>query len=130
MAAAAYNMGMSGINEQLDRQATNNYYNLVLGEETSRYVLRVIATKITMLNPENYGFNINNSDLYKPLQTFEVIVDSSVSDWASFAKGYGLNYKILKLYNPWLRESYLTNKNRKEYVINLPVEGSIDVIPE
>ena len=130
MAAAAYNMGMNGINEQLERQATKNYYNLVLGEETSRYVFRVIATKITMLNPENYGFNIDKSDLYKPYQTYEVKVDSSVSDWAKFAKGYGLNYKILKLYNPWLRESYLTNKNRNEYIIKLPLEGSIEVIVE
>ena len=130
MAAAAYNMGMNGISEQLGRQSTNNYYNLVLGEETSRYVFRVIATKITMLNPENYGFNISESDLYDPFQTYEVKVDSSVSNWATFAEGYGLNYKILKLYNPWLRESYLTNKKRKEYIIKLPIEGSIEVIAE
>jgi hypothetical protein len=115
MAAASYNMGMNGINEQLVRQETNNYYNLVLGEETSRYLLRVIATKIMMQNPENYGFDIKEDELYKPLSFYEVTVDTSIVSWAKFAKGYGLNYKVLKLYNPWLRESYLTNKQLKEY---------------
>ena len=130
MAAASYNMGMNGINEQLSRQETDNYYNLVLGEETSRYVFRIIATKIMMQNPENYGFDIQEDKLYKPFETYEVKVDSSVQSWAQFAKGLELNYKILKLYNPWLRESYLTNKKRKEYIIKLPVKGSIEVIPE
>jgi len=130
MAAASYNLGMNGINEQLIRQGTKNYYNLVLGEETSRYLLRVIATKIIMNNPENYGFEIKDFELYDPLQTYEVIVDSSVKSWTNYAKKFGLNYKILKLYNPWLRESYLTNKKGKSYTIKLPIEGSIEIIPE
>lgn len=130
MAAASYNMGMSGINEQLERQHTNNYYNLVLGEETSRYVPRILATKILLSNPEEYGFDIKEEELYKPFETYTVKVDSSVKSWALFAKSYGLNYKILKLYNPWLRENYLTNKSKKVYQIQLPVEGSITVIPE
>lgn len=130
MAAASYNFGMNGIDEQLARQETNNYYNLVLGEETSRYIFRVLATKVMMQNPEDYGFNIKKDELYEPFETYEVVVDSSVQSWAQFAKSYGYNYKILKLYNPWLRENYLTNRNKKAYKIKLPVEGSIEVIPE
>jgi len=130
MAAASYNMGMSGINEQLVRQKTNNYYNLVLGEETSRYVPRIIAAKIMMQNPKEYGFDIKKDELYQPLETYTVNVDSSVESWADFAKSYGLNYKIIKFYNPWLRENYLSNKSKKQYQIKLPVEGSIYVIAE
>lgn len=130
MAAASYNMGMSGINEQLERQKTNNYYNLVLGEETSRYVPRILATKIMMQNPKEYGFDIKEEELYQPLETYSVNIDSSVKSWADFAKSYGLNYKILKLYNPWLRENYLINKSKKTYQIKLPVEGSIYIISE
>lgn len=130
MAAASYNMGLTGIDEQLERQQTNNYYNLVLGEETSRYILRVIATKIMMNNPREYGFDIKEDELYKPFESYTVTVDSSVASWAKFAKSYGLNYKILKLYNPWLRENYLTNSKKKVYQIKLPVEGSIEVIDE
>ena len=130
MAAASYNMGMSGINEQLSRQKTNNYYNLVLGEETSRYVPRILATKIMMQNPREYGFDILQDELYPQLETYIVNVDTSVNSWADFAKSYGLNYKILKLYNPWLRENYLNNKRNKNYQIKLPVDGSIYVISE
>lgn len=130
MAAASYNFGMNGINEQMERQGTNNYYNLVLGEETSRYIFRILATKIMLNNPEDYGFFIEDYQRYKPFETYEVSIDSSITSWAVFAKSYGLNYKILKLYNPWLRESYLKNKRKKEYKIKLPVDGTIDVIPE
>jgi len=130
MAAASYNLGKSGIIEQLERQETKNYYNLVLGEETSRYVFRIIATKIMMNNPENYGFEIKLDELYKPFQTYTDTIKTAITSWAKYAKGLGLNYKILKLYNPWLRESFLTNKRKKSYVIKLPVDGSINVIPE
>jgi hypothetical protein len=130
MAAASYNFGMNGIDEQLERQGTNNYYNLVLGEETSRYVFRILATKIMLDNPKEYGFYLDPAQLHKPFETYEISVDSSITSWADFAKSYGLNYKILKLYNPWLRESYLTNKQKKEYKIKFPIEGTIEVIPE
>ena len=130
MAAASYNMGMNGTDEQLTRQKTKNYYNLVLGEETSRYVFRVLATKIMMNSPKDYGFDIKEEELYPPFETTEIVVDSSVASWADFAIKRGINYKILKLYNPWLRENYLTNKQKKQYIIQLPVKGSIEVIPE
>ncbi len=130
MAAASYNFGMNGINVQIPRQKTNNYYNLVLPEETSRYVFRIIAAKVMMNSPKDYGFDIKKDELYQPYQTYEIQIDSSIADWAEFAINHGINYKILKLYNPWLRESYLTNKRKKTYTIKLPVEGSIEVIPE
>jgi len=130
MAAASYNFGRNGIDTQLPRQKTNNYYNLVLPEETSRYVFRIIATKVMMNSPKEYGFDIKEDELYQPFQTYDVQIDSSVADWADFAIKRGINYKILKLYNPWLRENYLTNRKRKTYTIKLPIEGSIEVIPE
>jgi hypothetical protein len=130
LVAASYNMGITGIAEQLSRQKTHNYYNIVLGEETSRYVPRIIAAKIMMQNPKKYGFDIRQEELHKPFETTDIVVDYKVKDWADFAKSYGLNYKILKLYNPWLRESYLTNKKKKTYHIKIPVKGSIEVIQE
>ena len=35
------------------------------------------------------------------------MVDTTINSWADFSKDYGINYKILKLHNPWLRESNL-----------------------
>ncbi len=130
MAAASYNMGISGISKQLERQKTNNYYNLVLGEETSRYIARIVALKQIMNNPEMYGFDIKEEELYQELPYKEVSITGTVTDLADWAKERGINYKILKLYNPWLRDNTLKNKNKKNYTIKIPETGSIKIIKE
>lgn len=130
MAAAAYNAGMNGIGKWSGLQKTNNYYNLVLGSETSRYIARVAAIKIIMENPQKYGYNLRESDLYKPLKYKEVVLDSSVTDFADYAVTLGINYKTLKMFNPWLRDTFLKNKNGKKYMLKIPEEGSIKLIGE
>lgn len=130
MAAAAYNAGMNGITKWSSIQKTNNYYNLTLGIETSRYIARIAAIKIIMENPQKYGYYINDKDFYKPLKFTEVILDSSVTDFVDYAVSLGINYKTLKLFNPWLRDSSLKNKNGKRYTIKIPEEGSIVLIKE
>lgn len=130
MAAAAYNAGMNGIDKWSRLQKAKNYYNLVLGIETSRYIARVAAIKIIMENPQKYGFNLSEKDLYYPLKYKEVVLDSSVTDFADYAVSLGINYKTLKYFNPWLRDTSLENKNRKKYTIRIPEEGSIKLIDE
>jgi hypothetical protein len=129
-AAASYNMGISGITRQLEKQKTTNYYNLVLGEETSRYIARIVALKIIMNNPAKYGFEIKGQDLYNELPYKEVVVTGSISNLADWARERGINYKILKIYNPWLRDNNLKNRNNKSYTIKIPEQGSIKVINE
>lgn len=128
MAAASYNMGTNGADDQLERQKTDNYYNLVLNFETSRYIARIVAIKYIMQNIRAYGFDIKDEELYKPLKTFEITLDSSVDDFADYSIALGLNYKILKLYNPWLRDNTLTIRDRKVYKIKIPEKGSIKII--
>lgn len=123
MAAASYNFGRNGINRQIERQNNNDYYDMVLGEETGRYVYRIIAFKVIFENPEQYGFHILPSDMYPPLKFFEVELDSSVTSFAQYAEHFDTSYKMLKLLNPWLRKNYLTNKNNKEYTIKIPAPG-------
>ncbi len=130
MAAAAYNAGMNGIDKWSGLQKAKNYYNLVLGIETSRYIARVAAIKIIMENPQKYGFHLTEQDLYKPLKYKEVVLDSSVTDFADYAASLGINYKTLKYFNPWLRDTSLKNKNGKKYIIRIPEEGSIKLIDE
>ena len=83
-----------------------------------------MAIKEIIENPKKYGFQFRSEDLYENIPTYEVMVDTSINSWADFSKDYGINYKILKLHNPWLRESYLTNKLKKEYYIKLPQKGN------
>lgn len=123
MAAASFNAGVRGIDRQIERQKQDNYYDLLLYEETARYIYRVLALKLVLTSPEEYGFYFDESDLYPEIPYYTVEVDSAITDLAKFAKLHSTNYKILKYLNPWLRENYLSNKNRKVYVIKIPEKG-------
>ena len=123
LAAASYNAGMSGIERRLEQQDTDNYYDLLLGEETGRYIYRIVAVKEILSNPEKYGFNFREKDLYNPVPTFELEVDTAITDLVRFAADQGINYKILKIHNPWLREKHLNNASRKMYKVEIPETG-------
>ena len=123
LAAASYNAGKAGISRRLKEQNVNGYYDLLLGEETGRYMFRIVALKEILNNPNKYGFNFAQTDLYKPVPTTKVKVDTAVADFTTFAERYGVNYKILKIHHPWLREPHLNNKSRKLYEIAIPKEG-------
>lgn len=120
LAAASYNGGMSGVAKQLARQDVTDYYDLLLTSETSRYVPRIVALKYILMQPHQFGFNFTDSDLYSSIPTFKVSVDSAITNISRFAKGYDINYKILKLHNPWLREAHLNNKTKRVYEIQIP----------
>lgn len=130
LSAASYNMGQDGIVLQMERQKAKNYFNLVLNSETSRFVARIVSLKYILQNPERYGYDIKAEEKYKPLEFYEIKLDSSVSDFADYAKSLGVNYFILKMYNPWLRNNYLSNKTKQVYMIKLPKEGSIEIIKD
>ena len=123
LAAAAYNAGNAGVSRRLKEQRVGDYYDLLLSEETGRYVFRIVALKEILSHPDKYGFNFNKSDLYKSVPTYKIEVDSAVTNFSQFANRLGINYKILKLHNPWLREKHLNNKSRKLYTIEIPKEG-------
>ena len=127
LAAAAYNAGNAGINKQQTRQkSTGDYYDLLLNEETSRYIFRILAFKEILSDPYKYGFNYREKDLYNLVPTYKVKVDTAVTDFANFAQKFGISYKVLKLHNPWLRETYLKNASGKEYYIEIPEKGYYD----
>jgi membrane-bound lytic murein transglycosylase D len=123
LAAASYNGGRTGIGEQIEIQKQNNYYDLLLTEETARYIFRAVAYKLIISDPARYGFNITKEDLYPEIKYYEYKVDSAVTDFSVFAEKFGTNYKMLKFLNPWLRKPYLTPRPNKEYSIKIPAEG-------
>ena len=120
LAAAAYNRGISGISRNLNRQKVENYYDLLLGRETSRYIFRILAVKEIMENADNYGFIFKENDLYKPHEIKKIELDTAISNITDFSKKIGINYKTIKLFNPWLLENHLNNKSRKKYIIKIP----------
>jgi len=120
LAAASYNAGQAGIARRLKAQMVDNYYDLLLVEETARYMLRVIAIKEIISHPDLYGFEFNEEDLYTLSTTKTVQVDSIITNIASFAKTMGTNYKEIKLLNPWLKQNKLNNASKKKYYISIP----------
>ncbi|MCS7052223.1 MAG: lytic transglycosylase domain-containing protein [Ignavibacterium sp.] len=127
LAAAAFNAGFNGIEKWSNIQQSKNFYNLLLNTETSRYIFRIAALKIIYENPSNYGYYIDDDEKYAPLKTKEIILDSTVSDFTEYSKSLGINYKILKYFNPWLRDTNLKNNNRIVYRIKVPVDNSMKI---
>lgn len=119
-AAASYNCGMGGYSRFSGHQQTRNYYDLLLPEETNRYIFRILALKYILENPERSGFITTPADIYQPIATREVEVTSSISSLVDFAKREGTSYKILKTLNPWLRAHSLTVRPGRSYTILVP----------
>ena len=120
MVAASYNVGRKGVERQIERQGETDYYNLLLNEETARYVFRILALKAVLETPEKYYFFVPELERYPEIPYREEILDGSVADFGEFAKARNTNYKMLKFLNPWLRDNQLQNKEQKEYVIRIP----------
>jgi len=120
LAAAAYNMGENGVAKALKKQKVKNYYDLLLNEETSRYMFRILAIKEIYSHAGNYGFALDSSDYYPAIPTKTIKVEGAINDLAQFALDNGTTYKHLKLLNPWLRRPYLKNIAKKTYFIKLP----------
>lgn len=108
-AAAAYNVGPTNYSRILRDQKQSSFYDLNINPETSRYIFRLIAIKEILSRPERFGFYINDEDTYAPLDDYkEIIVNASVENWGDFAHNHGISYRMLKIYNPWLRDNKLT----------------------
>lgn len=122
LVAASYNAGRAGIDRHMARQKVASYYDLLLAEETERYVYRIMALKLILEDPAKYGFSVSEEELYPLWKTKDVEIKSPVEDFADFAISHGINYKTLKYYNPWLRDIKLTNKDSKTYLVKIPSE--------
>lgn len=119
-AAASYNCGQAGYNNQAVQQRTNNYYDLLLPEETNRYIFRILAFKHLLQNAAELGFKLEEKEKYQPIPFRVVRVESSITDLVQFAISNGTTYKMLRLMNPWIRGKSLTVANGRYYEIKLP----------
>ncbi len=121
LAAAAYNMGPSGLQNAIDEQKETSYYDLNLNDETNRYVFRILGAKEILANPDKFGFYIQNNEGYFPLENYKIVEHSgSITNLADFAHQNNCTYRMLKVYNPWLTKSNLVNKTGKKYSIRIP----------
>lgn len=119
-ATASYNIGRRGLDRALKKQAVTSYYDLLLGEETSRYVFRAIAIKLIFENPQVYGFNFSDENLYHKEDLEEIEIKKTINNLRDWAFDNNINYKQLKRYNPWLRKNSLTVRSGKSYIFQIP----------
>lgn len=123
LVAASYNGGRTAVDRQIANQKVKSYYDLLFGEETTRYVFRILALKLVMEDPEEYGFRIKKNQCYPIIETKTFEINGPVTDLADLAIEKGISYKILKMFNPWLRETFLKNPTRKTYTLKIPEKG-------
>lgn len=120
-AAAAYNCGENGLQRRLANQQQRKYYDLLLNQETQRYVYRILALKLIMQHPTDYGFIVRRCDTYPELPYSEVKLTGKDVDLVQFALDNGTSYKVLRLMNPWITTDKLKNKAGKTYTVRIPV---------
>jgi hypothetical protein len=121
LAAAAYNMGETGLKTAINNQHTTNYWDLYLNVETARYLYRILAYKLILENPEQYGVKVCQADIYHRIPCKEMVIDSSIGNLYDYAKLQHVTYRELKTLNPWLRSTKLTVAQGKTYRLQLPV---------
>lgn len=122
-AAAAYNCGENGLSRRMETQDVGSYYDVRLNTETSRYVYRILAVKLIMQHPQQFGYHLRHCDLYPTIPTRNVTLSGQNVDLYKFAKSNGTTYKMLRDLNPWIQTDNIKNKANKSYTILLPIEG-------
>jgi membrane-bound lytic murein transglycosylase D len=102
LTAAGYNMGHTGLADNVDFQTTNDFFQLFVNEETSRYIFRIAIIKEIMENPKKYGFIISPNDIYKPDKYKVIKWSEAIPNLSNWAIKQGTTYKDIKLLNPWI----------------------------
>ena len=128
--AASYNTGRANVTKRRERQKEQKAIDLVLPDETSRYIFRLMAVKTIFANPAEYGFVLRSSDLYPALPIErEVTVGGATIDWADLAKKHGLTFLQLREANHWIRRTTLNNKTGKKYKVQIPDKAALRYDP-
>lgn len=119
--AASYNVGITGLKRVMDSQYTDHFYDLLINQETGRYLYRALACKLIFTSPERYGYG-----KLLPLKTYSTVpatLDSSVSDLAYWCRSRGFTYKCFRQVNPWIKSNRLTvSDSIASYSILLPTQ--------
>lgn len=126
LVAAAYNAGKRRIHETIEKQGVDNYYEMYLNDETSQYIFRILAVKEIIEKPTQYGFYLREADLYPLIPTKEIKVTKTIPDLYVFASDHKINYRTLKMFNPWLRTDNLPNKSERTYYLKIPKAGYLN----
>jgi LysM repeat protein len=114
--AVSYNIGITGLKSVMNAQYSESLYDLLLNQESGRYLFRVLAAKLILENPERYGYD--TSEAIASYQWKNQEVRDSIPDLPWWCRKNGFSYKCFRLLNPWIKSSSL----------HLPEEVSVLVV--
>ena len=101
LALAAYNAGEGRVRRAMTRQGVSTYHQLSLPLETERYFFHILAAKLILEDPTQYGFEIPPEERYSPhatdVVTLRVVGHATVAEIAAAAGSF---YRETKALNP------------------------------
>jgi membrane-bound lytic murein transglycosylase D len=109
-ACAAYNRGPGGLMQDMKSQGVRHFFDTEMNPETARYVFRIIALKLIMEHPADYGYNIPEKACYSQIKTKEVKINQPIKNIALWARKHGTTLKNIRVLNPWILTNQLSVK--------------------
>lgn len=104
LALSAYNMGEHGLQAEIETQGTRDFFSLYLSLETQRYLFKLMAVKLILENPKNYGFHLDPSDLYPEFRFSKLEFSSDREIPLHLIAGAAdVSFKTIKDMNPEIR---------------------------
>ena len=107
-ACAAYNRGPGGLLRDMESQGVKHFFDTEMNPETARYVFRIMALKLIMEHPSEYGYHIPPSARYLPIESKEIQIKIPIKNLALWARQQGTSLKIIRLLNPWILTNQLS----------------------
>jgi hypothetical protein len=122
LAAAAYNMGEGGLTAEILEQETEDFYKLYLSLETQAYIFRILSVKLILSDPERFGFVLQESDYYQPVEFKRAhVACERETPVRVVARAAGTHFKVIKDLNPEIRGHHLAEGS---YMLRIPPEGA------
>jgi len=125
LALAAYNAGSGRVSRAMRDQEESVFFALQLPRETERYILRAVAAKLIMENPQKYGIFLDNANLYEPEKFEEITVEltDKYTPVLNFTKKYGISYRYFFELNPHIISERLP---KGKYTFKIPYKAPPD----
>ncbi|MGB3976052.1 MAG: lytic transglycosylase domain-containing protein [bacterium] len=124
LALAAYNLGQGRIKDEIYNQGTSNYYEMILPDETERYVFNAISAKLIFENPQTYGFDPNSISSFKKDDISEIsFKTANFIPVKMLAFCAGTTYRAFRNLNPWITG---VNLEKGSYTLKIPAKAVSD----
>jgi membrane-bound lytic murein transglycosylase D len=119
--AVSYNIGVNGLKSVMQAQHTNSFFDLIINQESARYLFRILAAKLILENPEKYGYE--RLEPFPAYQWKNLRVTDSIPDLPWWCRKRGISYKCFRILNPWIKGLSLHLPAGKQHIeVRIPLD--------